>query len=104
MAIVCERKVASAALVELLDASDVFTKRVAVFDSHQRDLFSARAYSFHIGGRERQLDLVPRDLAGEALNRIEFFHGGFVGALISGRFERFRILVLSGLADVDAKE
>ena len=101
VAVVGERQIARAAIVEFFDAGDVLADRIAVLDAHQSDFFSLRVDPAHVGGVERQLDLVRRDLTGEAMNGVELFDGRLVGAFVSRGFECIRILRFSGLADIN---
>ena len=67
VAVVRERQIAGAAIVELLDALDRgrgIAERVAVLDPDEGDLLAGLADAPHVGGGERELDLVGRDLLG----------------------------------------
>ena len=63
VAVVSERQVARAAIVEFLDAGDFLAERIAVLDADERDFLALRVDSANVGGGERQLDLVRGDLA-----------------------------------------
>ena len=102
--VVGQRQIARAAIVEFFDAGDVLTERIAVLDAHEGDFFTLRVDSANVGGGERELDLARRDLAGKALDGVEFLNRELVGALVTGSGERIRILRLPCLADVDAEE
>ena len=72
VAVVRERHVARAAIVELLDArEDVGAERVAVLDADERDLLAAGGDPADVGGGQREPDLVRRDLLGEPVDGVE---------------------------------
>ena len=101
VAVVGERQIARAAIVEFFDAGDVLAERIAVLDAHESDFFALCVDSPNVARRERQLDLVRSDFAGEALDSVELFNGEFVGALVASGFERIGILRFSRLADIN---
>ena len=104
VAVVGERQVARAAIVELFDTGDVLADRIAVLDAHQSGFFSLRVDPANVSRIQRQFDLVRRDLTGEAVNGVELFDGRLVGPFVSRGFECIRILRFSGLADINTKE
>ena len=59
VAVVRERQIARAAIVEFLDAGDILAERVAVLDAHESDFFTLRVDSANVGGGERQFNLAP---------------------------------------------
>ena len=104
VAVMRERQIACAAIVEFFNACDVLAERIAVLDTDESDFFTlawirrtsaaVRASSILSGAISR----VKRRTAVEFLNR------EFVSSLVPGRCERIRILRFSRLADVDAEE
>ena len=97
VAVVRERHVAAAAIVELLDALDVGAERIGVLDADQRHLLARLGNARHIRGGERQPDLVRRDLFRQPVHRVELRHRLLVGAVVALRRQR-------ALADVDDEE
>ena len=85
VAVVRERHVAPAAVVELLDAFDVRADRIPVLDADHGDFLAALRDADDVGGRQGELDLVRRDLFREAMNGVELGDRRAVGALVSGR-------------------
>ena len=74
MAVVRQRHVARAAIVELLDPRErdlLVAERIAVLDADERDLLAAGVDPADVGGGQRELDLVGRDLLGEPVDRVE---------------------------------
>ena len=84
VAVMRERQVARAAIVKFLDAGDFLAERIAVLDADESDFFTLRVDSANVGGGERELDLVRRDLACEALDCVEFLNREFVSSLVTG--------------------
>ena len=97
VAVVRERHVAAAAIVELLDALDVGAERIRVLDADQRDLLPRLRDARHIGGGERELDLIGRDLLRQVMHRVELRDRLLVGAVVALRRQR-------SLPDVDDEE
>ena len=71
VAVVRERHIAAAPLVELADAREVGADRVAVLDADDRDLTPATGDAGHIGRCERKADLLRRDLSGQPVHGVE---------------------------------
>ena len=98
--VVREREIPRAARMELLDALDGgggVPEGVAVFHADERDLLAGLADPPDVGGGERQLDLVGRDLLGETMDRVEFRDCLLVSAVVALGGERT-------LPDVDDEE
>ncbi len=84
--VVREREITRAAAVELLDALDGgggVAERVAVLDADERDLLAGLADPPDIGGGQRQLDLVGRDLLGQQVDRVELRDRLLVGVVVA---------------------
>ena len=88
VAVVRERHIAAAAIVELLHPLDVGADRIGVLDADQRHLLARLRDARHIGGRQRQFDLSGRDLLGQVMDRVELGHRLLVGAVIPFRRQR----------------
>ena len=97
VAVVRERHVAAAAIVELLHALDVGAERIGVLDADQRDLLARLRDARHVGRGQRQLDLSGRDLLRQVMHGVELRDRLLVGAVVA--FGRQR-----ALADVDDEE
>ena len=97
VAIVGQRHVAPAPVVELLHAAEIVGDAIAVLDAHERDLPSARVDPARIVRCIGDRDAVRRDLLRERMNGVEL--GGIrrVGPCESRRVERT-------LSHVDGKE
>src|SRR5262249_29136134 len=104
VAVVGERQVASSTIMEFLPSGDFLADGIAVLDAHQSDFFPLRFDSAYVGGVERQLNLVRRNLMGETVNGVEFFDGCFVGALVARGLKCIWILRFSRLADINTKK
>ena len=104
VAVVRERDVTRAALVEFFHARQIFAERVTVLDAHERGFFTLGVDAANVVGAQGQFHLLLRDLTSEAVNRVEFFHSGSVSPLVAHAFERVRILTFPGLADVNDEE
>ncbi len=99
--VVGERQVAGATFVELFDAGDILAERVAVLDSHERRFFACCMNFPDVAGGQRQFHCFTGNITGEAMNRLELFDGKVVSALVTGGFERVRILRFPCLADIN---
>ena len=97
VAVVRERHVAPAAVVEFLDAFEVRADRKPVLDADHGHLLAALRDADDVRGREGKLDVLRRDLLGEAMNRVEFSDSRAVGALVAGGAQL-------SLPDVDDEE
>ena len=98
--VVRQRQVAGAAVVELLDALDRrrgIAERVAVLDADERDLLAGLVDPPDVGGGQRQLDLVGRDLFGQQMNGVELRDRLLVGVVVAFWGER-------ALPDIDDEE
>src|SRR3954471_4978929 len=71
VAVVRERNVARAAIVELLDPPEVFADWIPVLDADERDLAPSRIDLARFCSRQRQADLVGRDLLSQPMNGVE---------------------------------
>ena len=89
--VVRERQIARTAIVELLDPLDRrrgIAERVAVLDPDQRDLLAGLVDAPHVGGGERELDLVGCDLLGQQVDSVELGDRLLVGVVVAFRGER----------------
>ena len=84
VAVMRERQIARAAIVKFLDAGDFLAERIAVLDADESDFFTLRLDSANVGGGEGELDLVRSDLAGKALDCVEFLNREFVSSFVPG--------------------
>ena len=104
MAVVRQRHVAAAAVPELLHAVEIGADGIAVLDADDGDLLAALRDAHDVGGGERQLDVVRRDLLRQVMDGVELRDGGLVGAIVTGRLKRVGDLRRIRLADVDDHE
>ena len=104
VAVVRQRQIPRATIIELFDSADVLADGIAILDAHQSGLFAQRVDATHVAGGHCQLHIVGSDLKNETAHRLELFNRRVVGALVACGLERIRILRLPCLADVNDKE
>ena len=97
VAVVRERHVAAAAIVELLDAAEIGADRVGVLDADQGHLLAGLRDAPDVGGGQREFDRVGRDLARQPVNGVELRLRLAVGVGVALRRQR-------PLADIDDEE
>ncbi len=94
VAVVAEREVARAALVEFFHAGQIIAERIAVLDAHERGFFAIGVDAANVRRAQGYFDSLRRDLTRESVHGVELFDCGLVSALVSSRLERVRILTL----------
>ena len=97
VAVVGERHVAAAAVVELLHLFEIVADGISVLDADDGDAKVLLVQGEDVGRREREAHVIGRDLFGEAMHGIELRDRLAVGAVKAFRRER-------ALADVDDHE
>ncbi len=104
VAVVGERDVARAALVEFFHAAQIIAERITVLYAHERGFFAIGVNAANVRRARCYFNLFRRDRTGESVHGSEFFHCGLVSALVSRRLERVWILTFPGLTDVNDEE
>ena len=104
VAVVGERQVTGAAVVEFFDVGDVFAERIAVLDADESNFFPFALIRRTPPASSASSILSGAISLGEADGPRRIFQRRAVGALVAGGFERFGILRFPCLADINDEE